>query len=490
MILHEKQITYYIGDVMKPVRSFLLYDKNISKNSYTWNMLGCLLHAFQSTIMLIVLKRTVGLAAAGIFNIAYTNASLFYKMGHYGMRNYQVSDVKRKYSFKDYHLTRLITVFAMMLFGTAYIFYAAATKNYSSYKMNVMIWMLLFNAVDAYESVYHGAYQQNNRLDVAGRCMTIRMTLLIIAYVISIIITKDQLISLIITTVSTFVVFIIFTLWTKHLTKPIAVISETAENVDTKSVTTKSVTTESVTTEKHAKNAADKLSKNVDNNAAADATPVSTSKWKRVSALLVHCFPLFAGTFLAFYIANAPKYAIDSTLSNDIQGYYGIITQPIYVIYMLNDFIFMPQIYPLSKLWDEGRIDKFVKKSLKQVFILILLTLVCLVGAYFLGIPVLSVVFNSNLKPFKTSLMILMIGAGFLGMTGFLSSVITIIRCQKYTMYGYIIVALVALLFSNRVVKKYEILGASIFYTSLMALLTVIFLIILIVGVKKKTTKK
>ena len=152
----------------------------------------------------------------------------------------------------------------MLLFGTAYIFYAAATKNYSSYKMNVMIWMLLFNAVDAYESVYHGAYQQNNRLDVAGRCMTIRMTLLIIAYVISIIITKDQLISLIITTVSTFVVFIIFTLWTKHLTKPIAVISETAENVDTKSVTTKSVTTESVTTEKHAKNAADKLSKNVE----------------------------------------------------------------------------------------------------------------------------------------------------------------------------------------------------------------------------------
>ena len=38
--------------------------------------------------------------------------------------------------------------------------------------------------------------------------------------------------------------------------------------------------------------------------------------------ILKDCFPIFAGSFLSFYILNAPKYAIDALLSSELQAYY------------------------------------------------------------------------------------------------------------------------------------------------------------------------
>ena len=75
------------------LKHFILNDENIEKSSYIWNMAGSMLMAFQSVIMLMILTRTVGLGEAGVFTIAYANASLFLNIGKYGMRNFQVSDV-------------------------------------------------------------------------------------------------------------------------------------------------------------------------------------------------------------------------------------------------------------------------------------------------------------------------------------------------------------------------------------------------------------
>ena len=59
------------------LKHFILNDENIEKSSYIWNMAGSMLMAFQSVIMLMILTRTVGLGEAGVFTIAYANASLF-----------------------------------------------------------------------------------------------------------------------------------------------------------------------------------------------------------------------------------------------------------------------------------------------------------------------------------------------------------------------------------------------------------------------------
>ena len=69
---------------MNIIKKFLLSDnKNIQKNSYLWNMMGGLLNAGQSVLILMVITRVAGIDDAGIFTIAYASANLFLTIGNY-----------------------------------------------------------------------------------------------------------------------------------------------------------------------------------------------------------------------------------------------------------------------------------------------------------------------------------------------------------------------------------------------------------------------
>ncbi len=419
------------------IKEFLLIDKNIERDTFIWNMSGSMLMAFQSVIMLMILTRTLGLVDAGIFTIAYANANLFLNVGKYGMRYFQISDMKKQFSFAEYRMSRLVTSVAMIVTAVIYTMYAAISNSYSSEKTQVIIWMCLFKIVDAVEDVYQGYYQNENRLDIASKCMTLRMIVTILVYALGLIILKNQLISLIIATIVTTILFVLFTKWT------IVAFQKIEEK----------------------------------------------AKARQVVELLKICFPLFAGAFLSFYIGNAPKYAIDAMLTDELQACYGFIAMPVFVIGLLNNFIFNPMLYRLSMMWSKREIKKFVKKILLQVLIIAGITIVCIVGAFVLGIPALSWLYNTNLAPYKSELLLLLLGGGFLGLSGLLNAVITIIRYQKSLMWGYVIVALLALLFSNRVVGSYGIMGASILYTVLMAILCVIFTGVFVYGVMRQVRR-
>ena len=419
------------------IKEFILDDHNIERDSYVWNMIGSMLMAFQSVIMLMILTRVLGLKEAGIFTIAYANANLFLTIGKYGMRYFQISDVKRQFTFAEYRMSRVLTAAAMLVTAFAYIVYAAAVNGYSAEKIQVIVWMCLFKVTDALEDIYHGYYQSRNRLDIASKCMTIRIGVTILVYAAGLIVIKDQLRALIIATILTGVLLAVFTKW--------------------------SMEDFVIPKEK--------------------AAPVNVKK------ILLTCFPLFAGGFLSFYIGNAPKYAIDSMLTDEIQACYGFIAMPVFVIGLLNNFIFNPMLYKLSVMWDEGRIREFVKKIFIQTGIVAAITMLCIVGAYILGVPVLSWLYNTNLAPFKDELLILLLGGGFLGLSGLLNAVITIIRFQKSLMWGYASVALMALLFSKRIVGKYGMMGAAVLYTALMAILCIVFSGMFAYGVLKKREK-
>ena len=427
------------------MKSFLLNDNNISRNSFIWNMIGSFFYAFQSTVILMVMTRCVDLYESGIFTIAYANANLFLIIGHYGMRNFQVSDMTEQFSFREYHFSRIITVSVMILIGCIFVVMLARNKNYSSRKVQIMIWMLFLKAVDAYEGVFHGQYQRYNRLDVAGRCLSIRMCIFIIVYCGTLLLTKDQLVAIMISTISTIFVFAFLLLITR---KPL-------------------IYSVSITKMDQTKN--------------KEKTYTKNKMW----ALLSQCFPLFLGCFLSFYIGNAPKYAIDVKMSGESQARYGFIAMPVFVVELLTSFIFMPQMYLLSKAWNEKKFSDFRKMVIKQIVIICLSIIVCLVGGYFMGIPILSFIFNTDLRQYKLPLLILIIGGGFLGLNGFLNAVITIVRQQKYSMFGYAVIAMLVFVLSGKVVSQYGIVGAAGLYTISMITITIFFVLIMRFGLRK-----
>lgn len=411
---------------------FLTTSKNIDRDSFIWNMTGSMLNAFQSVIMLMVITRVVNLYEAGLFTIAYANANLFLNIGKYGMRNYQVSDTNNIFSFKDYRASRYITTLAMIIVSVIYVIIAGAANSYTLEKIMIIIWMCLFKMVDALEDVYLGMYQKNHRLDIAGKCMTLRMIVTIIFFGVSLAIFKRLLPTLIVSTIFTTILCVIFITNTCKMFK----------------------------------------------NNYGEKTKHSLTK------ILKTCFPLFLGAFLAFYIGNAPKYAIDSLLNDELQACYGFIAMPVFVIGILNGFIFNPMIARMSLMWNDGDKKGFLKLLKKQMLILVSITLICEAGAYLLGIPVLSWLYNTDLSPYKAELLILLLGGGFLALSGLLVTIITILRKQKLIAIGYIVVALMALVLSPIMVEKYAIMGAAVLYCILMIVLCIMFAILLKAGSK------
>lgn len=415
------------------MRKFLLQSKNTERDSYLWNTMGSLLIAFQPVVMLMILTRTLGLKDAGVLTIAYANANLFLTIGKYGMRNFQVSDIKEQFSFYQYEISRFITSVLMITISACYVLYMHNRNSYTEEKSLTIIWMCLLKGIDAIEDVFHGFYQQKERLDVAGKALAIRMTITIVVFGLGLIILRNLLQALIIATIVSFVIFLLFTNWTYAYFR----------------------------NKKEALN------------------------WKAVFMLLKICFPLFLGAFLLFYIGNAPKYAIDNVLTDELQACYGFIAMPVFVIELLNGFIFNPMLHKMSVFWQERKMKLFVVNILIQIGIIVVITMVCILGAYICGVPILSWMYHTDLAPYKTELLILLLGGGFLGLSGFLAAINTIIREQRKLMHGYLIIAAFAYFFSDKIVASYQIFGAAVLYTMLMAVLSLLFGLLVCYGVMK-----
>lgn len=421
------------------IKNFLISNKKMSnqQSSYFWNTCSGTLSAFQNVIFLMVITRTLTLVEAGIFTIAYTNSNLFANIGRYGVRNYQATDVSHRFSFRDYLVSRYFSTFIMVITSCVYLLYVSQTRNYSIEKILVILFMCLSKIIDSIEDVYYGQYQNQNRLDIATKILTLRLGILYISFALSLLLFKSLTISIIVSALlSAIVVY-----YAIHST-----ISYCLSEDKKMSLT-------------------------------------------HIKDIFITCFPLFVGTFLSFYITNAPKYAIDAQLNETIQACYGFISMPIFVINLLNNFIFQPIITTLAIEWNEKNYVKFMKRIILECLIILAITLIVIICGYIGGIPVLSVLYKTDLSAYKTELLILLCGGGALALSGFFVVVLTIIRMQKNTVWGYVITSILAYILSPILVAKYEVFGASILYLLLMSFLSLIFgIMILYKVVKTKVT--
>ncbi len=409
--------------ILKKIQRIVFESKDTQKSTYLWNTAGGMILAFQSVLILVFLTHTAGIAEAGIFTLAYANANLLLNIGKFGMRNFQVTDVTAAYTFREYRASRMVTCMVMLAVSLIYAV-AAWRGGYSFEKSLIMFFMALFRMPDAIEDVYAAQLQKKGRLDAASKAMTFRLVSALLVFLAGTLVTEKLLPSLTMAVCWTDLV----------LYAEIKVFDERAEGSQGR-----------------------------------------RGLFRRAAGICLECFPLFAGDFLSFYITAAPRYAIDACLGDTVQAQYGFIFMPVFVISLLNGFWFHPMLHRLSQAWEEGKTEIFFRNIRIQTVRIAAITAVCMAGAWICGIPVLSLLYNTDLSPYRGQLMILLAGGGFCAGCALLGAVITIMRKQKWMLYGYAAAALLALLFAEKCVRMTGITGASMLYTGLQAGLAVCF---------------
>lgn len=397
----------------------------MSKKSYIWNTIASSLNSAISAVLLLVVIRILGVESGGIFALGYSIAQMMSTIGYYDMRAYQASDVSNVYLFGDYFFSRVITCSVMIVVSFAYVGF----RGYYGIKFAIVFLLCIFKMTDALEDVYHAQLQKLDRLDIAGVMQTMRLIVCIIVFIFALQMTENLLLCCAIMTVISILMATIPDIYLINKYEP-----------------------------QH----------------------ISFDR-KKVFGLLSACMPLCVGSYLALYIGNAPKYAIDTYMSNADQSYYNIIFLPSYMINLFSGFILRPTVTTMARDWNESRYRVFLKHITKLFFTVIVLTMFALLVAYMFGIQILGAFYNVDIDSYRPLLLLLLAGGGFhaLGIVTYYA--ITITRKQKYMLIVNALVAALAFFGSPVMVARLGLYGATVSYLFLTAIRYAGFLLIFII---------
>lgn len=406
---------------MNRIAKLLINDDKVNeKSNYLWNMVGGAIYSMISMLLSIVVIRIMGEDEGGIFSIAVTLSQMMLYIAFFELRTYQITDVKCKYEFSQYHAAKIICCMMMIFVSVFYVF----ANQYEMKKTIIVLLMCIYRMLDGYEDLYDGEFQVRNRLDISGKALGFRSLISSSVFLIVLLFSKNIIFSLIIA-----ITIAIFTLWYFDI---------------------------SVMT--HFGSIKPNMSFNVIKN------------------ILVDCFPYFIGSFLWVYILSASRIAIDIHMDDKFQTYFQVIFMPVSIINLFSTFIFRPQITEIAKIFSEGKINLFIKKIINICLMISLFTMICMLCGYFLGIPVLNIISNCSLGEYRFELIILLLAGGFNALSFFLYYVLSSMRDKNGVLIIYIFSAIIAFISSYYLVKIYGISGGTYSFLITTVIMSMLFI--------------
>lgn len=414
--------------------------KNIQaqpKRDYVWNTAAGLINAMEAVVMSMIVTRVTGLADAGMLTMAFAVGNLMMSVGKFGIRNYQVTDVDNEFSFSIYLKARFITVLLMIVAVCVYLGYAKSALGYEWNKVGIIFAVCMIYAVEALEDVIWGYYQLRGKLYAGAGMFCFRWSGILLVFPIALCISRNLRFALLMCFGISLALFFV----------TVRASYSRICSADDRFI----------------------------------CLIINKNDLWEIGRLLKVAFPLFAISFLTFYENNAPKYAIDACLTDDVQACYGFVAMPVFVIGLLNNFVYQPTLVPMAIEWEQRQMEKFKKRIGRQIIIIGGISVVCIIGAYLIGIPILSLLYSTDLSDYKRELIILLLAGTFLAISGYQSIILTIMRSQKSLLWPHCIVSIISVTSLRSIVLNYGTTGAAFCYLLLMVLLCILYGVILVI---------
>lgn len=382
------------------------------KKDYIWNTIGVFAQNALSPLLLVVITRINGIDVSGLFSFAFSLSIVFFFIGMWGGRIYQVSDLRYEYKQQHYVELRLILSILMML--GALIFCLA--NGYSGYKTLLILMLVLFKVVESIADALYGVMQVNNHLHISGVSLIVKALSGVATFTIIDLITKNIILSISGVVLINLILLIAFDLRmaNKH------------ERVSLHPIR------------------------------ALFNAPVSFSILRRTAGV-------FIVSFLALFSINIPRYFIDMNSPKEL-GYFGILVMPITLLALFISLIIQPNIIVLTKLYKQKSIKKFNTVITKMLLFTVAIGFIIIVFTAFIGVDALRIIFGVDFSRYEGSLLIVIAGGIANSMLAIMSCVLTIMRCIKIQAYTLITTVLVLLVVSYVLRAHYSLeFGVALF---------------------------
>ena len=399
--------------------------KNRISSQYIWNLAAGSLNAAESVIIGFLVMRYSDLETAGMFTIAFAVGNLMICIGKFGVRNIQASDVDHTFSYTDYFTARIFSILLMLVSLFLYLSIGLLVLHYSGKKLTIIAMICIIYSIESYEDLIWGEYQRQGHIEIGAKLFILRWGSILGLFCVFLIFSKNAVVSLLSAlALSLLIYFARLSYWEKSLVQK-------------------------------------------------KAAPSIKSK-----AVLRAALPVFSVTFLNFFLNNLPKYSIDIWYNDIMQADYGFIAMPVFAVGLLCSFIYQPKIKTLGDMFANKNFYDLQAEIKGMLIRILFISLFCFAGAFFLGIPVLSLLYATDLTRYKTDFMILMIASGLMAYVNYFNVVLVVVRQQQKMFYGYLITVLAAAMILPASVKRSGIQGASVSYTMILFLQFIILFLI------------
>ena len=390
---------------------------------YLWNTAASLMTSLATVVMLLVVTRTAGIRAAGVYSLAIAVGQQFQTLGMYEVRTYHVTDLRHRFTFGTYLATRIVTVALMLVGITTYAVLSSGDVHHC-----VLVTLVAsLRVFDAFEDVYVCELQRVGRLDLGGRACFWRALSTTVVFSLTLALTGSLLTSTVTALVLSVLTTVLVYLPPSRGLFPL--------------------------------------------RPAWDPGPVGQ--------VLLACLPLFGASFISMYLSNAPRFAIDRYLDPTQQGYFAILFMPAVTINLMSLVIFRPLLTRMAGLWVQG--DRPGFRAVVNRGLLATAGAFVVVGlvTYVASVPILGLVFGKDVSAFSVELMVLVAGGAMNAASVVLYYALTTVRLQNLVFAGYVLAAGAITLLCVVLVPQGSLLGASVAYTAAMSVLVAVFAVVL-----------
>lgn len=399
------------------------------KSNIMWNTVGNFAYLFSQWLLTYVVVRLLGYEDAGVLSLATSICGSLVSVSLYGMRNFQVSDIRNQYSDETYVVSR----FATSVFSLVICFVFVCANGYTEYVGACVLLYMGFKVSESVSDVYQGILQKKMRMDYIGKSFLIKGIVTLVVFCGAVVISKSLLVSIIAMTVASVLIVFFY----------------------------------------------DRKKANLFFSGSRHLNPSA------LKSLLVECVPLAVFTLLFNTLTLAPRYYLEMELGAELLGIYASIAMPVVIVQVSASYIFAPLTTPFAEYLNRGDTKGFASLAKKIVLIIILLSIVSLVGFSFAGDWGLILLFGDSMVPYTYLLLPLVVCTILVAFSWFLSTLLTVMRRLKLLLAVCSITFAVVMLGGLPFIRLFGMNGASFILIAGLTIYAVLSTIFIWVGIRK-----
>ena len=375
---------------------------------------GNIIYLACTWLMSVIVVRLADFDTAGIFSLALTITVVFYSISNYGIRSFQISDVREEYTDQEYMLVRILTCTVGYLLCGGYCIF----KGYSSSQFSIVMLYMLFKTIEAFSDLSYGYFQKYNKFDYIFLSLTMKGIISIILFSITLFVTKNLIIALLAIIVGTLILYLAYDMYyTKRMVPALF---------------------------------------------GFDRITINKS-----CTLIKHTFLLMFINMMAPVLNAIPRIYFEEHTSAELFGYYFSISAPTVVISTFVGCALLPFIPKFAEYYEQQDVKSARKLLLSCVITTVLFGVLCYVVSLFLGDFALALLYTNEILQYSHILQGVIIATTCSALVMCFQLFLIAIRRLKYLAMTLVISCITAQVITPYLVTRFSMEGVS--YTLIVA---------------------